>query len=182
MRHGWCEEGLTPLLPATDYGICKNALRALFEAYCARSGIGGAWGRLFHLYGPYEHPARLVSSVATTLLRGEDAGCSHGRQWRDFLHVADAADALVALLDSEVCGAVNIGSGAPVSIGEVARKLALLAACPQRLQLGARPAPEGEPPVLLPATRRLRQEVGWQPRYDLAGGLQQTLDWWRNQA
>lgn len=181
VRYGYCDESITPTAPANDYGVCKNAMRALFDAYCARRGVSGAWGRLFHLYGPHEHPARLVASVARSLLQDEDAACSHGRQLRDFLHVADSAAALVALLDSDVTGAVNIGSGQAVSIGEVARRLALLAGRPQRLQLGARPAPAGEPPVLIAATRRLHEEVGWRSRHGLDAGLQLTLDWWRNE-
>src|SRR5207245_614301 len=83
---------------------CKLALASLLEAYAGQTGLSQAWARIFFLYGPREHPKRLVSSVIRSLLRGERARCSHGQQIRDYLHVEDAAGALVALLESEVTG------------------------------------------------------------------------------
>lgn len=179
VRHGYCDESITPLVPATVYGICKNATRSLFDSFCALHGLSGAWGRIFYSFGPQEHPARLVASVARALVRDEDALCSHGRQLRDFLHVSDVAEAFVALLDSDVTGAVNIASGKAVSIADVAQRLAQLAGRPHRLKLGARPTPSGDPPVLFAATDRLQREVGWSAKCDLDTGLSQTLDWWR---
>src|SRR5438270_8334994 len=54
---GRCSELLTPSLPLTLYGSCKNALRQTCEASCEQSGVECAWGRIFFLYGPHEHPA-----------------------------------------------------------------------------------------------------------------------------
>lgn len=178
---GVCDEESTPLRPNTVYGTCKNAMHSLFEAYCTRSGLSGAWGRVFHLFGPQEHPARLVSSVCIALLRGEDALCTHGRQLRDFLHVADVADAFAALLDSEVQGAVNIGSGSPLTIGELAGRIAAVVGRPQAVKLGARAAPAGEPPTLIPVLKRLREDVGWTAADTLDARLETTIQWWRQQ-
>ena len=177
--HACCDERLTPLQPATLYGICKNATRVLSEAYCTARGLSGAWGRVFHLYGPRENPRRLVAYLANALLADEDALCSHGRQVRDFLHVADAAEAFAALLDSPVTGAINIGSGSAVTIGALAARMAQLSGRPQRLKLGARAPADNDPPELVPVVRRLQEEVGWRPRHDLDSGLLNTLDWWR---
>lgn len=179
LRHGVCDEATTPLAPATAYGTCKDATRRLLERYCADADIGFAWGRIFHLYGPDEPPARLVASICRALLAGETAPCTHGRQLRDFLHAADAADAFVALLDGPVQGAVNIGSGEPLRIAELATALAALIGRPDGLQLGARPAPADDPAILVPATQRLRAEVGWQPARTLEAGLRDTIAWWR---
>ena len=52
-----------------------------------------------------------MASVIRSVLRGEPARCSHGRQIRDYMHVQDVANGLVALLDSDVRGAVNVCSG-----------------------------------------------------------------------
>src|SRR5438093_4004920 len=84
---GICRENATPLRPVSLYGVCKNALREVSEALAARLGLRAAWGRVFFLYGPHEHPRRLVAAVITSLLRGEPALCSEGMQRRDFLHV-----------------------------------------------------------------------------------------------
>src|SRR4030067_282837 len=51
---------------------------------------------------------------------------------------------------------------------------------PVPIDFGALPAPAGEPPVIRADNRRLVQEVGWHPRYDLDSGLDQTIEWWRH--
>ncbi len=94
--YGYCTEGLTPCVPDTVYGACKHALHEMVRSYAAARQLSVAWPRVFFLYGPHEHPQRLVSSVVRALLRGEPAPCSHGRQIRDYMHVQDVADGLVA--------------------------------------------------------------------------------------
>jgi nucleoside-diphosphate-sugar epimerase len=180
--HGLCSEASTPTVPATLYGACKLALHQVVEAYARQSGMSAAWGRIFLLYGPHEPPARLVASVARALLRGEPAPCSHGMQVRDFLHAADAADAFAALLDSDVRGAVNIGSGEPVALRDVVQALAARAGRPDLLRLGALPAAPGDPAALTADVSRLRGEVGWSPALSLEAGLDDVVRWWRNDA
>ena len=113
------------------------------------------------------------------LLNDEEANCSHGEQIRDFLHVEDVASAFVALLRSEVSGPVNIASGQAVILKEIVRRIAQQQGKEELVRLGALPAAANEPPLLVADVRRLREEVGWQPRYNLDAGLEQTLQWWR---
>lgn len=176
---GVCSERETPLAPSTLYGACKLALHTSLAALARREGLSAAWGRIFFLYGPHEHPARLVSSAVTALLRGERFPCTHGRQVRDFLHVEDVAAAFVTLLDGAVEGPVNIASGRPVTLRSVIELVADRLDGRRLVDFGARPAPEGEPPVLVADARRLVQEVGWRPRYELDEGLERTIEWWR---
>jgi nucleoside-diphosphate-sugar epimerase len=177
---GHCSESRTPLAPATPYGACKHALRIMLEALAGQTGLSAAWGRIFFLYGPHEHPARLVASVVRSLLRDEPALCSHGRQVRDFLYVKDVASAFVSLLGSDVTGAVNIASGRPVSLEEVIDRVADKLGRRHLVRLGAVPAPADEPPSLTAEVGRLRDEVGWSARYGLDEGLDETIEWWRS--
>ena len=174
-------EGSTPLRPATLYGACKHSLNVALESVAAQGKLSAAWGRLFLLYGPHEHPQRLVSSVIRSLLRGEPAECTHGNQVRDFLSSDEAADAFVALLDSDVAGAVNIASGQPMAVRDVVSIIAARIGRPDLVRLGARPAPENDPPRLEAGVERLTREVGWTPHYDLAEGLRRTIAWWAQQ-
>lgn len=169
-------EGSSPLEPATLYGASKHALHLVLQAYAAQAGVSLAWGRVFFLYGPGESPGRLVPSLALAMLDGRPAECSHGRQVRDFLHVDDAGRAFAALLAGDVEGPVNIASGRPASIAEVARLLGEATGRPDLLRLGARPAPAGEPAVIAADVARLRDEVGWRPRQGLDQGLRATVD------
>jgi len=179
-EYDWSGSGLlseqsTPLVPRTAYGEAKNALREAAE----RMDLSLAWGRIFFLYGPHEDKRRLVASVTRALVAGLPARTTDGRQVRDFLHVADVGDAFAAVLDSEVEGAVNIGSGEGVAIADVVQRIAQLVGRPDLLQVGALDAPPDEPPLLVADVERLRDEVGWQPSRSLEDGLRDTVEWWR---
>jgi nucleoside-diphosphate-sugar epimerase len=176
------DERVSPLAPATLYGAAKDALHRVANAYAEQERVELAWARPFLLYGPREAPARLVASVARAQLAGEPIATGSGEQIRDFMHVEDVAGALVALLDSPVVGPVNIASGVPVTIGEVVYRVALLAGRPELVRRGALPARPGEPRVLLADASKLRDEVGFRPRWTLAGGLDATVGWWRERA
>jgi nucleoside-diphosphate-sugar epimerase len=175
---GPCHETRTPLKPASNYGASKNSLRLRVEAIARETGLSAAWGRVFFLYGPHEHPERLVASVIRSLLNGIPARCSSGAQERDFLHVQDAADAFVALLASAVEGPVNIGSGEAAAIRDVVTQLAKRLGRPELLRLGALPPNPTDPPCVVADVTRLHEEVGWTPRFNLAEGLADTVSWW----
>jgi len=175
---GKCDEKKTPLLPSTLYGRSKHALERELHSFSQRSGLSYAWGRVFHLYGPHEDPARLVAYAVRSLLRGEQALCSDGLQPLDLLHVADVASAFVQLLESDVTEAVNIGSGNPVEVREVLNEVGRQIGQPQLIRLGARPSPANTT-RLWANTVKLAKEVGWVPHYDLASGIKQTIEWWK---
>jgi nucleoside-diphosphate-sugar epimerase len=174
-------ESKTPLRPATLYGSCKHALRQTAESVAAQASLSVAWGRVFFLYGPREHPARLVSSVARGVLAGEVVDTTHGRQVRDFLHVTDVASAFVALLASDVTGAVNVASGEGVELRVVTAEIERLAGVNGLVRRGRRPIPPSEPDMLVGDATRLRDEVGFRRRFDLETGLADTVAWWRSQ-
>ena len=83
------------------------------------------------------------------------------------------------LLDSSHTGAVNIGTGDPVTIAEVAQSAARAAGGPELLELGALPARAGEPDVLLADTTLLRS-IGFTPRWTLDDAMDATSAWWRS--
>jgi nucleoside-diphosphate-sugar epimerase len=178
--HGYCTEGLTPCVPDTVYGACKHALHEMVRTFAAGRELSTAWPRVFFLYGPREHPERLVSSVIRSLLRGEPARCSHGRQIRDYLHVQDVADGLVAVLDSDVRDAINVSSGQPTALREISSTIGRLTGRPELVHLGALPARANDVPLVVGSNAKAAA-LGWQPRYDLESGLLQTIEWWRGQ-
>jgi nucleoside-diphosphate-sugar epimerase len=167
-----------PTRPATPYGQAK------LELYrrAADVGISLAWGRLFFLYGPNEPAERLVPSVIRAVLAGRRAACTPGIQVRDFLHSSDAGRAFAALLDSAVESAVNIASGVPLSVADLATRIGGLAGRPELIALGALPARPDDPPYLVADVTRLRTEVGYAPAVDLDSGLAELLAWSRAHA
>ena len=178
-KFGFCSEQFTPCAPASLYGASKHATHILLDAWSGASGVSSAWGRLFFLYGPHEPEGKLVTSVVTALLQDRPARCTRGDQVHDYLHVADAAVAFVSLLDTDVAGPVNIASGLPVSVRQVVENIARKLGKAHLLEFGALPTRLGEPGVLYADTRRLQQEVKFQPSFDLDSGIGHTIEWVR---
>lgn len=175
-----CREDTPTFAPSTYYASCKRSLREAIEAFSRQARISAAWGHIFHLFGPYEPGNRLVPSVILSLLRGERARCSHGRQIRDFLYVEDVASAFAAILNSDVEGRVNIGSGEPITIRTLVETIATQMGREDQLDFGALPPHPKDAPVLLPRLTRLHDEVGWRPRWSLEQGLTSTIQWWQS--
>jgi nucleoside-diphosphate-sugar epimerase len=178
-RLGYCSEDLTPAVPDTLYGAAKHALSVAMLQYCRSVGLSGAWARLFFLYGPHENPRRLVPAVTLSLLRGEPAKSSHGLQVRDYMHVQDAADGVVALLRSDAEGVYNITSGEPTSIRTIVQRIGDIVGRPELLQIGALPARANDLPLVVGNPEKTARDIGWQSRIDLDPGLTATVDWWR---
>jgi nucleoside-diphosphate-sugar epimerase len=178
--HGPCNEFTTPLVPKSLYGICKHSISTIAERYLGNAGVQFAWGRVFFLYGPGETPTRLVPSIARSLLRGEPALCTHGRQVRDFMHVHDAANAFAALVDSPVVGAVNIASGEPRPVADLVETLGAASGRPDLIRLGAIPLAASEPLDFRADVGRLQREVGFRPEINLEAGLEACVEWWRS--
>ena len=165
--------------PPSAYAANKIGLQRALARFAVEEHLSAAWGRVFFQYGPHEHPDRLVPSVIRHLLLNREALCTHGRQIRSFLHVADVGAAFAKLLDSEIQGPVNMGSEEPVALAELIEHIARQIGRLDLVRLGARSAPVDEPPVLLPDVHRLRDEVQWRPRFSLNEGISDTIAWWR---
>lgn len=178
-NYGYCSESVTPLTPNTFYGRSKASVFEYSNAYLNEMGISSAWGRIFFVYGKYEHPNRLVSSVIKSLLANKPALCTEGNQIRDFLYTEDVADAFVTLLESDLTGAINIGSGNPVTLKQVVNKIAKKLKGEKLVQFGARPTPANETPLVVADIQRLSIELGWKPKHDLDSGLDETISWWK---
>jgi nucleoside-diphosphate-sugar epimerase len=175
---GECSENRTPLLPVTLYGTCKHASRAILHLFSQQTGLSSAWGRIFFLYGPHEDPTRVVAYVVNSLLQGQPALCSQGTQVIDILHVQDAASAFVALLGSRVQGPVNIASGQPVTLRQLLEEIGRQLGCPELIHFGSRPSTT-EQAQSWANTSRLIKEVGWKPQYNLTGGIEHAIQFWR---
>jgi nucleoside-diphosphate-sugar epimerase len=166
-------ETRTPRRPATLYGEAKQEA----EDWLAETGLSSATGLVFLAYGPFEEPRHLVPSVIRSLLAGEEAQTTAGDQVRDYVHVADCGGALAALVASSVQGAVNVGTGQGARIADVARTVARLVGREDLLRVGA--VPGDDRTQVVADTARLREEVGFAPRWTLEDGLRDSVEWWR---
>lgn len=179
-QYGYCNEKITPLEPESLYGECKASLNRILEKYCEAMGVAYACGRIFFVYGPNEAEERLVPNLIQSLLANRQAAITHGSIIRDYLHVADVADALVKLLVSRVDGPVNIASGEPLSLQEVCELIGRKLQKPGLVKCESHTASDAVAPVLFASVNRLRDELNWRPKYDLEKGLDNTIQWWKD--
>ena len=172
------DELRTPIEPATPYGQAKACLFRMLSSFAPHLGLSIAWGRIFFPLGPGEKPGKLISDTVSALLEGRSIDLSEGRQSWDFMHVDEVAGAFIALLFSEIEGAVNIASGDARSVRSVVEDFADRLDGRHLLRFGARSTGEDENFRVVAAVRRLRDEVGFAARYSWDDAIDRTIAAW----
>lgn len=167
----------SPVRPNDLYGAAKHAVHVVAAQLARTEGASLVWLRIFNTYGTYDHERRLVPSIVRALLRDEIVATTAGEQIRDYTHVDDVASAIWRVAKSPHDGPINIASGVAVTVRDVAVTTARLLGKIDKLQLGAVPYPPREPMTVRADVRRLRDGIGWSPRYDLESGLAHTVRW-----
>lgn len=162
------EEG--PLEPLSPYGVGKLASEKYALLMAGHAGLECVVLRYFNTYGPrqtFTPYVGVITIFVNRLLRGEAPVIfGDGRQVRDYIHVADIAEAnLRAMTWPGTSGVFNIGTGIGTSVNEVARLLGL--------KMGSSLAPvhvppvPGEPADSVAGTVRAERELGFRARLRL---------------
>lgn len=139
----------TPLRPSTPYAGAKAALYSALAPWLASQSVGFAWCRLFYLFGDGEDPRRLVPYLRHQLAAGLPVDLTSGTQVRDYLDVVDAGRRIAEVALSERTGAVNVCSGVPVTVRQLAERIADEYGRRDLLRFGARPDNIFDPPYVL---------------------------------
>lgn len=164
-------ETATPLAPASAYARAKDELRRWLAA-----GAGGGravWARVFYPYGPGEHPARLATSVAQRVRRGETVTLATPASVKDYIFISDLAAALLAVVENRFHGPINLGTGEGVTVGAVAAEIAAQLGRPELIRAGEPTAPDPLAHVVADAARL--RALGWRPRVPLREGVARLL-------
>lgn len=115
----------TKLAPKSLYAQAKMDaylyIRDLFKATPEKF----IWCRLFYLYGENENEDRLHSYIDKCLKKGVRATIQSGHKVRDYMNVKEAGFQIATYSQSEMYGALNVCSGYPISIAEIAKSIAL---------------------------------------------------------
>lgn len=168
----------TPTCPRTIYSTVKLELLRRLEAMLSGGGMKLVWPRLFYLYGPGENSRRLIPALIRSFLTGSSIDLTSGDKVRDYLHVEDVVSAIWSVVKNDLQGPVNIGSGTPITIQDLADLSAQLAGKAATSKFGALPDDPLDPKHVVADNRRLL-ETGWTPAYTLESGLRQTIDYWK---
>lgn len=162
--------------PTTLYGVAKLATAGALRGMSANGGVGAAWGRVFSLYGPGDRGAWLIPTLIRSFLRGRAPELTRCEQIWEFTHVRDAADALIALLETpDACGVFNIGCGAPTPLRQIVLQLRDRLAPKIEPLFGALPYRPDQVMHLEADTARICAATGWRPKIPIEQGLEETV-------
>jgi nucleoside-diphosphate-sugar epimerase len=156
------------LAPLSPYARAKHALRVALDEGVRAAGARLAWARLFQPYGVGEPAARLCSSVIRRLAGGERVTLKTPQAVRDWIHVDDVAAALLHLVERRVDTVINIGSGIPRTVQDMALAIAGLLGRPELVATSGA-AVDRSGSFVADATRL--RTLGWTPQVELSDGL-----------
>lgn len=178
-----CDED-HPIRPLSPYGTSKFAFEQYLATFDRTFGLHHTTLRYANIYGPrqdfFAEEGRVVAIFASRMLQGKPVTIDgDGNQSRDMLHVGDVATANLAALERGDGGTYHVSSGIPVTVNDLCRKLALLTEYKLEPRLG--PARKGDVYRIAHDNSRAARELGWTPQITLEEGLQQTVDYFREQ-
>jgi len=168
-------------LPTTVYGAAKLATGLLLERAAAASGRPFAWLRLFSSYGPDDDPSWMIPYLIRSLLAGEKPRLTRAEQMWDYLHVDDAAAAMIAALDAGARGFFNLGSGQARPLRDIITLIrdSIDPALP--LGFGVVPYRPDQVMHLEADNSALAAAAHWRPAVPLEDGLAATVAWHRSE-
>jgi CDP-glucose 4,6-dehydratase len=174
-----------PLKPGFPYDVSKACADLIARSYAETFGMRVAVTRLANVYGPGDlNWSRIVPDTAKALSRGQRPVIrSDGSPERDYLYVEDAVDAYMAVAASldkpELNGrAWNAGWGRPVSVLELVRTLISISGVPVKPDVRGEGTPRGEIERQYLDSSAIRDELGWEPSWELERGLRAAWEWY----
>ncbi|HVL61888.1 MAG TPA: dTDP-glucose 4,6-dehydratase [Microbacterium sp.] len=168
--------------PSSPYSSTKAASDMLVRAWTRSFGLRATLSNCSNNYGPYQHVEKFIPRQITNLMRGERPKLyGTGANVRDWIHADDHSAAVLAILADGVIGETYlIGADGERSNVDVVGDI---------LEAFGRPRDDYDLVNDRPGhdlryaidSSKLRDELGWQPRYwDFAQGLRSTIDWYRD--
>ena len=172
----------TPYNPSSPYSATKAGSDLLVRAWVRSFGVRATISNCGNNYGPFQHVEKFIPRQVTNLLDGGRPKLyGAGRNVRDWIHVDDHNAAVWAILDGGRLGETYlIGADAEVDNRTVVETL---------LEIAGRPSDDYDHVPDRPGhdlryavdAGKLREELGWRPRYTtFRDGLEATFAWYRD--
>ena len=171
---------VNPIGPRSVYDEAKRFAEALTMAYHRARHVNVGIVRIFNTYGPRLRAGdgRVVSNFVTQALAGDSLTVyGDGSQTRSFCYVDDLVRGLVAMLDADATGPMNLGNPVECTVAALAKLV--LDLTHSSSAVATLPLPIDDPTRRRPDISVARQVLGWEPVVDLRLGLSRTVDWFR---
>lgn len=166
------------LRPSTVYGASKVAGEQLVSAYAAQYGLDGTSLRLSWVYGPRRSTDCAIRTMITDAQSGRPTRMPFGRDFpRQYVHVEDAAAALVAAFDASGLPrrVYNVTGGTYATLGEIAGMVrSILPQADIELGGGADPVDDVQHRFDISAAQR---DLAYAPHHRLEAGIRAYAEW-----
>ena len=163
------------------YDEAKRYAEALCMAYWREHNANIGIIRIFNTYGPRLDPldGRVVSNFVCQAIQGHDLTVyGDGSQTRSFCYVDDEIRGILAMLDSDERGPINIGNPVEFTMLELADLV--LELTNSKSQVVYRPLPSDDPLQRCPDITQAQNLLNWSPAIDLREGLARTIEWFQS--
>ena len=172
-----------PLQGQSPYSASKIGGHKLAESFYLSFKLPVTTLRPFNTFGPRQSTRAVIPTVITQALRGKNVRLGSLTPTRDLTYVKDTVDGFIRIAeaDAAVGEAINIGTGKEHSIGEVAAQI--IKKIDPKLKViseGGRKRPsKSEVQRLCVNNKKAKRILKWKPNYTLSKGLDETIDWFR---
>jgi dTDP-glucose 4,6-dehydratase len=173
---------VNPVGPRGVYDEAKRFAEAMTMAYHRYHGLDTRIVRIFNTYGPRMrlNDGRALPNFLYQALVGEPITVfGDGKQTRSFCYVSDLIEGIYRLLQSTEHEPVNIGNPYEITILEFAERVRKLVGA--NVPIVFRPLPQDDPKQRCPDIAKAQRILNWEPKVNLAEGLQRTYDYFRHQ-
>jgi UDP-glucose 4-epimerase len=171
-----------PLAPINAYGAGKAAFEAYLNAWGRAHGVRTVTLRIANPYGPGQLPDRGQGFVANAVARALDGQTlqiwGDGKVVRDYVYIADVAEAFVAALASDEGDVFNIGSGKGWSLNEIVEHVNRTVG--QAIRVEYQPGRTIDVPVNVLDNTKAARFLGWTAEEDLSTGVKLTAQWMKS--
>ncbi len=174
---------VNPIGRRSVYDEAKRYAEAVTMAYARSRGVNAGIVRIFNTFGPRMRPedGRVVTSFLAQALTGRPITIyGDGTQTRSFCYVDDLVRGLVAMVDSDERGPINLGNPSERTVGELARLVVQLTGSDSGVEY--HPLPQDDPTRRRPDISQATRLLGWQPQVSTEDGLTRTIAWFRERA
>ncbi len=170
----------SPLAPSSPYSASKAGADLLALAWHRTFGMDVVVTRASNNYGPCQFPEKLIPLFVTNALEGEPLPVyGDGQQVRDWLHVEDHCDGILAAADLGRAGEVyNLGGDCEKTNLEITRRILSALGKPETLVRHVVDRPGHDRRYALDSAKAHR-DLGWRPRVPFEEGLPRTIAWYR---
>ncbi len=169
---------VNPYGPRSMYDESKRYAEALIYVYRDKYKVNTAIARFFNTYGPRMDPGdgRVVSNFICQAIQNQPITIyGDGTQTRSFCYVDDLIAGIVALVDSNVEGPINLGNPGEFTMLQLAEKVIKLTGSASKII--HLPLPGDDPMQRKPVITKAKKELGWQPKIKLDAGLTKTIEY-----